>query len=212
MAKTFFLVGLVALGCGGGTSESPRAVTASTPTEVTVPSPPDDTREPLVMVARPVDQPQWDLAPAEPPIAIDPREPDGPTSWTYVAPDTSTRLLPESFRVYVRGNTVINHPQPGFQERVLPTVNDFRGAPGCYVACYSRNSQGSAYGVGGGIHVVGQVRVPGRYEGRVCLPDRYGRADISAQPGIQELCKASIPACGDQCWGGGDTGGWFGVQ
>ncbi|MFW5741595.1 MAG: hypothetical protein ACOC1F_14685 [Myxococcota bacterium] len=36
--------------------------------------------------------------------------------------------------------------------------------------------------------------------------------DISAAPGIKALCQASIPSCGDGCWGGGDTGGWFGVS
>lgn len=212
MRKSFFLVGLAVLGCGGSTTESPTVVSATSPSEVPAQAVPDSTREPLVMAEAPVQQPQWDVAPTEPPFVVDPREPDGPTSWTYVAPDANARLLPESFHVYVRGSTVINHPQPGFQQRVLPTANDFRGVPGCYVACYSHSTQGSVYGVGRGIHVMGQVRVPGRYDGRVCLPDRYGGADISAQPGIRELCKASIPACGDRCWGGGDTGGWFGVQ
>ncbi len=213
MRKSVFVVGLTLLGCGGSTppSESPGLVAATSPSEAP-PAPPDSAREPLVMVDAPVEQPRWDVAPTEPPMIVDPREPDGSTSWTYVAPNANARLLPESFRVYVRGTAVINHPQPGFQERVLTTVNDFRGVPGCYVACYSHSSQGSVYAVGGGVYVMGQVRVPGRYDGRVCLPDRYGRADISAQPGMRELCKASIPACGDACWGGGDTGGWFGVR
>jgi len=159
----------------------------------------------------PPNQGTWDVYPPQP-SETEYREPPPPRQPIAVQPQGSdSRMLPEDFRVYVRGNTVINHPLRGFDERVLPTVNDFRGAPGCYVACYSHDRAHGVYGVGGNTYVMGQVRVPGRYEGRVCRPDRFGHADISAASGIKELCKAGIPSCGDNCWGGGDTGGWFGI-
>ena len=201
-------LGLIACGGSHPPADTPQPV-AIAPEPIA--SEPVDTSssdtQPMTKADESEEQGQWDVVS---------RETDRkPSPTTVIAtdqrPDTS-QILPERFRVYVSGNTVINHPQPGFKERVLPTVNDFRGAPGCYVACYSHDAHQSIYGVGGNIYVMGQVRVPGHYEGRVCLPDRYGHADISAAPGIKELCKASIPACGNGCWGGGDTGGWFGVH
>ena len=98
--------------------------------------------------------------------------------------------------------------------RILPTVNEFVGYPGCYVACYSRNEEGSQYSVGGGIYVMGQVRVPGSYERRICRPKDYGKADISAMSEFKERCAKNLQnVCqGDSCWAGGDTGGWFGLR
>ncbi len=121
------------------------------------------------------------------------------------------QLLPADFRVFAADDAVVNHPVDGFGARVLPTVNDFRGAPGCYVACYSHDSTHASYGVGGGIYVLGQVRVAGRYDGRVCRPTAFGHADISRAPAIAALCSKAVPACQGHCWGGGDTGGWFGI-
>ena len=68
-------------------------------------------------------------------------------------------LLPENFKVYVKGESVINHPAPGYKERVLPTVNKYMGNDGGYIACYSRNQEGSIYSVGDGIYVMGQIRL-----------------------------------------------------
>jgi hypothetical protein len=83
---------------------------------------------------------------------------------------------------------------------------------GCYVACYSRDPNGAVYSVGGGILVKGQVRVQGKYAARVCLPEGYEQTDISAHPHFKALCGEFVPSCGDGCWAGGDTGGWFGIQ
>ncbi|ELR99180.1 toll/interleukin-1 receptor domain-containing protein [Gloeocapsa sp. PCC 73106] len=95
----------------------------------------------------------------------------------------------------------------------LPTVNDFVGYPGCYVACYSHTKEGSQYSVGGNIYVMGQIRVEGRYEGRICKPKGYETADISAEPKFKELCAEKLPeVCqDDSCWAGGDTGGFLGL-
>ena len=120
----------------------------------------------------------------------------------------AARLLPEDFTVYVRGTIVVNHPVPGFEPRRLPTANVYQGEPGCYMACYSHVAQGAVYSVGGDIYVMGQVRVPGQYEGRICRPT--GASSSASQ--IAALCGRWISTCGDRCWGGGDTGGWFGIQ
>jgi hypothetical protein len=121
-------------------------------------------------------------------------------------------LLPENVPVFAANDVVVNHPVAGFAARSLPTVNSYAGPSGCYVACYSRDPEGAVYSVGGGILVKGQLRVPGHYSGRICLPTGSETKDISAAPDFKKLCAEAIPACKDGCWGGGDTGGWFGVQ
>lgn len=209
MRITTTLLVAVGISACGGAAQEPAAPTVVPAEPSSEPAAPSESPQPVVIADAPSAAPsgQWDVYPREGrPTVIAESPPSRPPAYV------DGRILPEDFRVYVRGSTVINHPQPGFDERVLPTVNDFRGEPGCYVACYSHDARRGVYGVGGSIYVMGQVRVPGHYEGRVCLPDRYGRSDISAAQGIKELCKASIPACGDGCWGGGDTGGWFGVR
>ena len=120
-------------------------------------------------------------------------------------------MLPTDFKVYVQGDTVINHAEEGFEEKTLPTVNVFTGSAGCYVACYSRDAEKGVYGVGGGIFVNGQVRVEGAYKGRTWLPAGYETADISAEQSFKELCGKHVASCGAKCWAGGDTGGWFGA-
>lgn len=140
----------------------------------------------------------------------------------YTSPSGSTvnlqslatqALLPADFPVYTDGKTVINHPMPGFAKKTLPTNNDFIQTPGCYVACYSHNNTGSAvYPVSQDIYAYGQVRVPGSYEGRICKPTGYENIDISGDPAFKTLCATKISTCqANQCWAGGDTGGWFGL-
>lgn len=128
-------------------------------------------------------------------------------------PDPNRAILPAAFPVYAGRGAVVNRPFPGLEPTTLPTVNQFLDYPGCYVACYSRNQENSIYSVGGGIYVMGQVRVPGSYEGRICLPRDYETADISAEPKFKALCAENLAdACsGSSCWAGGDTGGWFGI-
>lgn len=122
-------------------------------------------------------------------------------------------LLPEAFPIYTDGTTVLNHPQPGFIEAFLPTVNLYKGAPGCYVACYSHQRENAVYSVGDNIYVMGQVRVAGKYTGRVCEPINFSGKDISANAFFKAMCTEKIEACKpNHCWAGGDTGGWFGLQ
>ncbi|MBX3719494.1 MAG: hypothetical protein KF898_07590 [Parachlamydiales bacterium] len=122
-------------------------------------------------------------------------------------------LLPEDFKVYTNGRSVINHPFPGFQERTLPTFNDYLGEDGGYVAIYSREQEGSIYGVGGGIYVMGQIRVKGHYEGRIFIPEGYRSGDdITGDRRILQQCEQHLPELKGKMWIGGDTGGWFGIQ
>lgn len=161
----------------------------------------------------------WCICLAAPSSKSEPIQPKQPQQLADVRtngrPDSNPNraILPADFKVYTRGTAVVNTPYPGFQQKILPTVNRFTGDPGCYIACYSRQQDNSIYPVGGGMYVMGQVRVPGSYESRICRPKGYEQADISAEPKFKQLCHVSLPnTCnGDSCWAGGDTGGWFGI-
>lgn len=137
------------------------------------------------------------------------------TSTTVFAaqPDPDKMLLPDQFKVYVSGQVVINHPQQGFVEKALPTNNDYKEFPGCYIACYSHQETNSIYPVGNDIYVIGQIRVPGKYNDRICVPENFEGQDISTADYFKNLCAEKVSVCKEsQCWGGGDTGGWFGIQ
>jgi hypothetical protein len=112
-------------------------------------------------------------------------------------------FLPEDFKVYVSPYAgVANWAAPGYEERVLPTVNKYMGDDGGYIACYSRNQEGSIYSVGGGIYVMGQIRLQGQYIDRIFHPKGYEDKDISAAQEFKNLCNQTFPAS--------IGGGWFG--
>lgn len=122
-------------------------------------------------------------------------------------------LLPDTYSVYTNGTTAINHPMPGFEEKLLPTNNLYEGSPGCYIACYSHQKENAVYSVGDNIYVLGQVRIAGKYAGRICEPTNFAGKDISADDIFKTICTEKIQQCeGNHCWAGGDTGGWFGIQ
>jgi hypothetical protein len=119
-----------------------------------------------------------------------------------------TYMLPEDFTVYIRGGTVLSWPADGFTPRVLPTVNRYHGEDGGYIAMYSRDSSMAVYSVGDEIYAVGQVRLSGRYRGRIFHPTGYEGQDISAVKEFKDLCRELFGVDG---WAGGDTFGWFGL-
>jgi hypothetical protein len=100
----------------------------------------------------------------------------------------------------------------------LSTVNEFVGYPGCYIAAYSHQQQGSAYSVGSDIYVMGQVRVSGSYQQasdgiNICVPEGYTiDSDISAEKVLnQKFSETLSETCqNDSCWAGGDTAGFLG--
>lgn len=125
-----------------------------------------------------------------------------------------SRPLPEDFTVYTNGQSVVDHAYagPDFKACSLPTVNHYTGSNGGYVALYSHEEKGSAYSIGNGIYVMGQVRIPGQYKGRIFVPEGYQLGDnITKEGKILEICKQYFPDLED-FWIGGDTGGWYGIQ
>lgn len=127
--------------------------------------------------------------------------------------DPNQIILPTPFPVYIQNGVVVNHPLPGFSAIPLPTNNDFIDMPGCYIACYSHDAINGIYSVSDAIYVNGQVRVSGEYNGRTCVPRGYLNRDISKITFFKQLCVKKIKSCGaGDCWAGGDTGGWLGIQ
>lgn len=121
-------------------------------------------------------------------------------------------MLPEDFKVYVSNNPVMNYPNVRFEERVLPTFNHYKGADGGYVAIYSHSQEKAVYGVGGDVYVVGQVRMQGRYEGRIFVPSGFElEDDITQDTELLKICEMYFPEMKGQMWIGGETGGWFGI-
>ncbi|MBD2485569.1 hypothetical protein [Planktothrix sp. FACHB-1365] len=127
-----------------------------------------------------------------------------------VEPDSMTYWLPENFRIFMNHQGIYGTSRSEGLEaesRILPTVNQYKGADGGYVAFYSRDPANAVYSVGGGIYVLGQIRLKGRYIGRIFHPEGYLNQDISAVPEFKALCRKTF---GVEGWAGGDTGGWFG--
>lgn len=125
--------------------------------------------------------------------------------------DWENRILSEDFRVYVGEAGVINHSVLGYQEKILPTVNRYQGKDGGYIAVYSHNSVSGVYSIGGDIYVIGQIRLKGKYIGRIFHPAGYEGQDISAAEEFKQLADETFESCQGDCWAGGDTGGWFGI-
>lgn len=127
--------------------------------------------------------------------------------------DPNNILLPSPYPIYTNGSTVINHSMPGFTRKDLPTNNDYQKNPGCYIACYSHDASNGIYAVGGNIYMNGQVRVAGIYSDRICVPTGFDSGDISQAAKFKQLCSSAIKSCANgNCWAGGDTGGWYGIQ
>lgn len=117
-------------------------------------------------------------------------------------------LLPRKFKVYVKENSVISHPQPGFKKTTLPTINLYKGNDGGYVAFYSSNLKIGIYSVGDGIYVIGQIRLQGKYNGRIFMPKGCEGKDLNTVQWIKDLGKQHFKS-EDDIGAGGDTGGWF---
>lgn len=125
--------------------------------------------------------------------------------------DPNMTFLPTRFPVYVKDDVILNYPARGFTKKYLPTVNKFKGKPGCYIACYS--NEVGVYQVSDSIYVHGMVRIPGHYDEMQCLPN--GKKTILAEiESLKQLCHDEIETCDtlSSCWAGGDTQGWFNLR
>lgn len=125
-------------------------------------------------------------------------------------PEPANYLLSDDFSICVHEDrSVLNNPTEGFKQRLLPTLNHYLGEDGGYVAFYSRDRDSGVYPVSKDIFVVGQIRLKGRYIGRIFHPEGYEGKDLSAAIEFKQMCREAF---GVEGWAGGDTGGWFGLE
>ena len=123
-------------------------------------------------------------------------------------------LILGTFNVYATGFDPSNPMlMPGSSRDIVIKNNvDFKGSPACYIACYSYQKQRSIYSIGHNLYVMGNIRVSGTYQGKVCKPTHFEDKDISKEVDFKQLCSKKIKACkSGQCWAGGDTGDGFGI-
>lgn len=115
----------------------------------------------------------------------------------------------EDSTVYVREN-VVSIPRYGFKPRILRTsYNFFEGENGGYIGCYSRDKAEGVCHLGGGIYLIGQIWLEGRYVGRRFEPEGHeGIEDLSTISELNYQCDLIFPSQGGT-WAGGNTLGWF---
>jgi len=114
----------------------------------------------------------------------------------------SGQSLPENFQVYVLNHQASTTPKYGSEPIIIPTNNDYRHNPGCYMVCYHRGA-GLYSPNNDDVFVVGQVRIAGLYDKKgICQP-LHGKAYD------ESLCTQLFAACQHECWAGGDSGGWY---
>lgn len=123
-------------------------------------------------------------------------------------------VLPEDFAVYSDGKTVMDwQPSSSYNKMHLPIFNEYEGQNGGYIAVYTHDRKAGVYSVGGGIYVMGLIRVEGRYVGRIFVPKGYKLGDnITQDRELLEICEKYFPHMVGDMWVGGDTGGYFGIQ
>jgi hypothetical protein len=122
-------------------------------------------------------------------------------------------LLPEDFKVHYHAKFGIQkEASENTTEKTIPTKNEYTQAPGCYVACFSHHkTKDGVYTVGSNQHMVGQVRVKGHYQGKLCSPEGFENQDLRVAQEFKEKCETHFPQkCEkDGCRAGGNTSHWF---
>jgi hypothetical protein len=105
--------------------------------------------------------------------------------------------------VNVQGDVVVNR-------RALagPFFDDYQGADGGYIVVYTHNAEKSIRSLGGGIYVMGYIRVKGAFQGRLFVPDGFQFGDdITQDPALLAICDKYFPDMHGQMW----VGGWIAV-
>jgi hypothetical protein len=121
--------------------------------------------------------------------------------------------LPQRFKIYVDEiGTVATAPAEGYSAKILPVINLFNRAPGCYLTCHSTNEERGIYAVSKNSHVVGLIRVEGEYDGPYCRPRDFERSDIKDERLFESLCSRAYRCVGNSCWAGSYTGMVFDLK
>ncbi len=124
--------------------------------------------------------------------------------------------LPDDIKVYYSQKVGLTHKATkGAKADVLPTNNDYKDSPGCYIACHSNHNSVApklgAYPVEGKTYAMGQVRVKGRYHNGICVPTGYESKSIQSSKEMKEACEKSFPLMCEKgtCSANGRTAHWF---
>lgn len=124
--------------------------------------------------------------------------------------------LPDFIKVYYsKASGLSTKATKGAKADILPTNNEFKDSPGCYIACYSKDNdiapKKGAYPVEGKTYIMGQVRVKGHYRDGMCIPSGYESKSITTSKEMKEACEKSFPAMCEKgsCWANGRTSQWF---
>ena len=97
----------------------------------------------------------------------------------------NVEYLPRRFKVYRNEAGVVQQkPEAGFVAKIIPNINLFRNAPGCYLACYSSDPNKGVYPVSSDAYLVGQIRVEGEYRGKVCYPKDIDQPIFSTEKSL----------------------------
>lgn len=121
--------------------------------------------------------------------------------------------LPNRLVVYRNAEGLVqDKPAADFAPKIIPNINLFINTPACYIACYSTNPDKGAYSVSPDAYLVGQIRVEGSYQGKVCYPKDITQPIFSNEKRLTELCSKAFKCIGNSCWAGGTTGQWFGLK
>lgn len=133
-----------------------------------------------------------------------------PSVASAVSPNKT--VLPDEVKVYYSEKVGLSRKAfNGGTEKVVPTNNDYKDSPGCYLFCVSKNAKHSAYPISDKVYTMGQVRVAGHYMNGLCIPKGYGDKDVRKAKEFKELCEKSFPEkCEkESCWADANTSQWF---
>lgn len=127
------------------------------------------------------------------------------SSSAFAAPADVTHdtILPEVCTVY-------HHPEQGVsttpfkkaKAKKIFTNNDYKDAPGCYILCLSKNKKRATYAIDAHTYIMGQIRVPGYYDGGLCLPKGYEEQSLAEAKALIEKCEEAFPERCEKgsCW------------
>ena len=122
-------------------------------------------------------------------------------------------LLHEEFKVYYNEHIGLSKkPFKSSTAKTVPTKNDIHSDnPGCYIACYSKDKKHAVYSVDDSYHLIGQVRVQGKYTNGLCIPKGYENKEFRGAKEIKEKCEISFPqpCAKGSCQIDGHTIHWF---
>ena len=134
---------------------------------------------------------------------------------TYTLPEEAPLFewRPRGFVASVKNYRTYNDDPHGTLRSLVSSTSN----PGCYIACYTASKEkphNLSYTTSEGALVLGQVRVSGNYLGSNCAPSGiWFESDLSSSQALKNICTKFFPECSEtqDCWPGGDTGGWFGL-